>query len=175
MAKKDPLPKKHVGLLQIVKEYTYNGLGFPIVLKNTPATEVRCELVPDIDFNELQKSVLFFLCYKESPITGNEVKFIRKYFRMTSTEFGAEFGCTHAAVLQWEKFGNRFAKIEPATDICIRLFGLGHLHCKGTAFKRLYEKIKIQELAAQQKTLSPKDIPPIAIDLNFSKKRISIL
>jgi hypothetical protein len=156
---------------KVFKKYVYNGLGFPVILRNVPATEVLGEIVPDIKFNELQKSVLLFLCYKESPLTGNEVKFIRKYLRMTSTQFGAEFGCSHTAVLKWEKFGNRFAKIEPATDICIRLFALGHLHCKGNAFKRLYEKIKIQELAEQQKTLKATDLPPI--DLNFSQKVVS--
>jgi len=149
---------------KILKRYVYEGLGFPVVLKNVPTILIRGELTPDIDYNALQKAVLILLCYKRAPLTGNEVKFIRKYFEMNLTEFGAEFGCSHAAVMKWEKFGNRFAKIGPATDVCIRLFSIYRLHCKSSAFKELYDRIKIQELAKCQK--KPSHFEPFAIDMS---------
>lgn len=104
-----------------IKKFIYEGLGFPIVLKNVPMIEMYGEQIPDIDYNALQKVVLLSLCHKPMPLTGNEIKFIRKYFEMTLIEFGKKFGCSHAAVIKWEKHGNRFAKIEPTSDVCIRL------------------------------------------------------
>ncbi len=104
-----------------IKKFTYEGLGFPIILKNVPVIKMQGEEVLDIDFNALQRTVLLTLCRKDCPLTGNEIKFIRKYFEMTLTEFGVKFGCSHSTVLKWEKQENHFAKIEPTTDICIRL------------------------------------------------------
>ncbi len=149
---------------KILKRYVYKGLGFPIVLRNVRTTKVRGETVPDINFNAFQKAVLFHLCHKKSPLTGNEIRFIRKYFEMTLADFGAKFGFSHVAVLKWEKRGNFHAKIEPTTDVCIRLFVFSSFRSSGTAFKQLYQEIDIPKLAKFQK--SPVgDIRPIALDL----------
>jgi transcriptional regulator with XRE-family HTH domain len=129
-----------------IKKFIYEGLGFPIVLENVPIINFHGETVPDIDYNQLQKAVLLHLCHKSSPLTGNEIKFIRKYFEMTLAEFGKKFGCSHVAVIKWEKFGNKFAKIEPTTDICIRLFVFSQLNTKDSAFRRLYDELDITEL-----------------------------
>lgn len=149
-----------------IKKYVYEGLGFPVVLKNVPTVEVRGEIVPHINFNALQKTVLLYLCYKHSPLTGNEVRFIRHYLEMTLAAFGSKFACSHAAVLKWEKFGNNFAKIEPTTDICIRLFVLNHLHRKGNDFKKLYNEIDIQQLEKCQKNRESSPVNSIAIDVS---------
>jgi len=129
-----------------IKKFTYEGLGFPVILKNVPVIKMQGEEVLDINFNALQKTVLLILCRKDSPLTGNEVKFIRKYFEMTPTEFGMKFGCSHAAVLKWEKYENHFAKIEPTTDICIRLFIFSHISKRSGAFKELYDELDIERL-----------------------------
>lgn len=134
-----------------IKKFVYEGLGFPIVLRNVPTIKMLGEEVLDVNFNALQKNVLSILCQKEAPLTGNEVKFIRHYFEMTCTEFGMKFGCSHAAVLKWEKYGNRFANIEPTTDICIRLFVFSHISKKSGAFKKLYDEFDIGQLIKNRK------------------------
>jgi hypothetical protein len=134
-----------------IKKFIYEGLGFPIVLKNISVIEMLGEEVLDIDFNALQKTVLLSLCRKEMPLTGNEISFIRKYFEMTSTEFGMKFGCSHAAVLKWEKYENHFAKIEPTTDICIRLFIFSHISRRSGAFKQLYDDLDIGQLVKNRR------------------------
>ena len=131
---------------KIRKRFVYEGLGFPIILKNISIIKKHGEIIPDIDFNRLQKIVLLNLCHKNEPLTGNEIRFIRKFFEMTLTEFGKNFGCSHAAVMKWEKYGNRFAKIEPTTDVYIRLFVFSHLNRKNNAFKELYEHLDIMQL-----------------------------
>ncbi len=128
-----------------IKKFVYEGLGFPIILKNVSVIEMHGEAVPDINFNQLQKTVILKLCHKSTPLTGNEVRFIRAYLEMTLAQFGEKFGCSHAAVIKWEKHSNRFAKIEPTTEICIRLFIFSHLNNKSNAFKQFYDELDISE------------------------------
>lgn len=145
-----------------IKKFIYEGLGFPVVLKNVPTIEMYGEMIPDIDYNQLQKIVLLNLCHKPTPLTGSEIQFIRKFFEMTLADFGKQFGCSHVAVIKWEKFGSRFAKIEPTTDVCIRLFVFSHLNGKSSAFKQLYDNLDIMELL-KCRNQTAQDI--IAIDI----------
>lgn len=131
---------------KVIKQFLYEGLGFPIVLKNLPTIEKHGEVIPDVNFNQLQKAVLLSLCHKAMPLTGNEIGFIRKYFEMTLAQFGEKLGCSHVAVLKWEKQGDTFAKIEPTTDVCIRLFVFSQLNSKSVAFKQLYNELNIAHL-----------------------------
>jgi DNA-binding XRE family transcriptional regulator len=129
------------------KSYIYEGLGFPIRLVNVPMIKVRGKFVPNINYNLLQEVVLQNLCFKEAPLTGHEVAFIRKYFHLTTTAFGRAFGCTHAAVLKWEKYKNHFARIAPSTEICIRLFVHYRMRTKtAVTFERLYKTLDIERL-----------------------------
>jgi DNA-binding transcriptional regulator YiaG len=56
----------------------------------------------DINLSKLQ-NILRLLVHKTISLTGEEIRFIRKYFEKTTTEFGLIFGATYAAVLKWEK------------------------------------------------------------------------
>lgn len=118
----------------------------------------------DIDYNGLQKTVLILLCHKQKPLTGNEIAFIRTYFSLSVTEFGAEFGVSEQAVQKWEKSGNRYPKMEAAIDLCVRFLAFEKLHCKEKFFQRLRETVRIQELAKLQKKSSSR-IEPLTFDL----------
>ena len=155
---------------KVLKKYTFQGLGFPVVLKNVPTIRIRGEICPDINYNELQKAVLFHLCHKQTPLTGNEIKFIRSYFEMTLIAFGEKFGVSHVAVLKWEKRKNWYAKIEPTTDLCIRLFVSSHMRFTGAAFMRLYNEIDVPKLARFHKQSDKSQMKPLAIDLHEDLK-----
>src|SRR5262245_40448232 len=107
---------------KMVMQFEYDGLGFPIMLLNCPLVRVRGIIVPDIDYNQLQRNVLLALCQKPCSLTGNEIRFFRQYLQMTYTEFANAFGVTHASVIHWEKSKNLSAKIQPTTELCIRLY-----------------------------------------------------
>src|SRR5262245_6155245 len=107
---------------KIKKSYIFEGLGFPVHLTNVRMIEIRGEFVLDIDFNKLQKAVLLHLCHKKTPLTGNEVKFIREYFSYTTTAFGHLFGYSHSAVLKWENQEDLIARIIPTAELCLRLY-----------------------------------------------------
>lgn len=156
---------------KIEKSYTYEGLGFPIHLTNVPMAEVRGEFILDIDFNKLQKAVLFHLCHKKMPLTGNEVRFIRKYFSLTTAAFGHLFGYTHSAILKWENQENAIARIAPTAEVYLRLYILEFLKKEATDFKELYNEIRIPLLAEFLKRRHDYEYMPLSI--NAKKELIS--
>lgn len=137
--------KKH-----FAESYEYDGLGFPLVLLNVPLINVRGTLVPNINFNQLQKAVLFELARKPSPFTGCEVKFIRQFMQMNFTEFANRFGVTHASVIHWEKSMDSFAKIQPTTELCIRLCILEDLHAKDRLFRNTFRDFNYAEMKTRK-------------------------
>ena len=110
------MEKKHV------KKFTYDGLGFPVVLIDISLVNVRGIWTPAIDYNKLQKTVLFELSQKPGPLTGDEIHFIRAYFEMSLEVFGKHLETTEIAVSNWEKAKNKPGKISPEVELCIRLF-----------------------------------------------------
>lgn len=105
-----------------VERFTYDGLGFPIVLVDISLVNVWGIWTPAIDYNKLQKTVLLELSQKPGPLTGNEVHFIRIYFEMSLEVFGKHLEVTQAIVLNWEKAKNKSAKISPEIELSLRLF-----------------------------------------------------
>ena len=110
------------------KRFVYEGLGFPIILKDVFLVKKKDIWTPAIDYNKLQRQVLLELCHKSLLLTGNEIHFIRVYFEMTMESFGKQLGISNPAVLNWEKSQNKSAKINPTTELCIRLFILEKLN-----------------------------------------------
>ncbi len=135
----------------------YKGLGFPIKLIDVPMKKMFGDWVIDIDMTVLQLVVLKYLASKPTRLTKNELRFIRHFLTMTTTEFGKTFGVTHSAVIQWEK-GNRNAN--PATEFCIRLYVLNYLRVKDKEFRSLYKKISIEKLSQSVE----KRVCPVEID-----------
>lgn len=132
---------------KMIKKYLFEGLGFPVLLVDVPMRQMIGEWVLDIDLNLLQINVLNALIHKLSPLSGAEVRFIRKYFALTTAEFGKQFGVTHAGVLKWEKQEDNWANMNPATEKCLRLFVLDHLKSKDREFREFYHTISIEQLA----------------------------
>ncbi len=134
-----------------VETFIYEDLGFPIKLINVPMKKVFGEWAININLGQLQRDMLYLLVYKKFPLTNGELRFIRKYFELTTTAFGKIFGVTHAAVLKWESDKGR---VPPTTEFCIRLFVLDRLRAKNEEFGRLYHKITIESLTHQRKAES---------------------
>jgi hypothetical protein len=135
--------------------FIYYGLGFPVKLINVPMKKVFGEWALDINLGKFQRDILHLLVYKKLPITGTELRFIRKYFELTTTAFGKAFGVTHAAVLKWESGQGR---IPPTTEFCVRLFVLDKLRAKNEEFGRLYHRVTIEALAQSQKEPTHADL-----------------
>lgn len=131
--------------------FIYEGLGFPIELIDTPMKKVFGEWVIDIDMNALQLVIFNRLIHKPYPLTGKEIKFMRKFLEMSTTEFGKKLGVSHATVVKWEK---QQAKISPMQESYIRMFLLEHL--KNHEILNLYKEITPEKLAEAK---SEKPVP----------------
>lgn len=128
--------------------FVYEDLGFPIILVDVPMKKVFGEWILDINLGKFIDEVLKMLIHKSTPIKGDELKFIRKYFEMTTTEFGKAFGVSHVAVLKWEA---NESQIPPTTEKCIRMFALEQLNGKDEELLKLYREINIESLAKKRK------------------------
>ncbi|NGX41062.1 MAG: hypothetical protein KR126chlam4_00897 [Candidatus Anoxychlamydiales bacterium] len=124
---------------KIEKEIIYEGLGFPILLRNVPMIELRGNWVPDIDLNVLQKVTLLALAHHPVDLTGNQIRFIRTWLGLTQSEFGKLFGVTHPAVVKWEKKRNSVAKINLTTQRDIRLWVLDQLLTRDEDFRKAFK------------------------------------
>lgn len=123
--------------------FIYEGLGFPIRLINVPMKKVLGEWAIDINFNTLQIAVLNILTRKPTPLTGGEIRFIMDYFEMSTRDFAKLFGVTHAAVLKWEK---EESKMNPSTEVYLRLYLLNYLKVSDKEFRKVYLKLRPENL-----------------------------
>jgi DNA-binding transcriptional regulator YiaG len=137
------------------ESFIYEGLGFPIRLINVPMKKVVGEWAMDINFNVLQKNVLHLLARKPTPLSGDELRFIIGYLEMSTRKFANLFDVTHVAVLKWLK---EEAKMNPNTEICLRLYLLDFLHVTDKEFRKLYVKIREKNLADCEDDNSPMEI-----------------
>lgn len=133
----------------------WEGLGFPIRLVNVPMKKKFGDWVLDINLNHFQKTVLYMLARKPTSLNGNELRFIIDYLKMSTREFAQLFGVTHAAVLKWE---NEKSKMNPGTEVCLRLYIFNYLKVADKEFKRLYLKICPQNLANAENNETPLEI-----------------
>ncbi len=141
----------------------YNGLGFPIRLVDVTMKKMFGDWVIDIDMTELQLVVLRALVYKPVRLSKEELKFIRHFLTMTTTEFGKIFGVRHSAVVQWE---NGTRNLSPSIELCIRLYVFNNLHVKDKEFRSLYNKISIEQLSKKPE----EELPPLEIDASEELK-----
>jgi len=147
--------------------FIYKGLGIPVKLINVPMKKAAGKWCIDIDMNKLMLVVLQEIIHKPVALRGDELRYIRTYLEMTTTEFGKIFGVSHVAVLKWESEQNR---VSPPLELCIRLHVLNHLHVKDKEFRALYNDINLLQLAK-----GPKEkIHRIAIDATTEHLKIAL-
>jgi len=73
----------------------------------------------------------------------------------STREFASLFDVTHVAVLKWLK---EDTKMNPNTEICLRLYLLGFLRVTDKEFRKLYIKIREKHLADFEGENSPMEI-----------------
>lgn len=139
--------------------FTYEGLGFPVELIDVPMKKILGEWVIDIDMNKLQLFVLRGLIHKPFRLSGKEIKFMRKFLELTTTELGKKLGVSHAAIVKWEK---EQTKINPAQEIYLRMFFLDYLKDKDVL--KLFEKITPEKLVQTQ----GEEQPLFSVDLKVA-------
>jgi len=128
---------------KIQKEFIDTGFGFPVKLMNVPMVKVRGQWTPKINYNGFADAVLFALAEQHSRLTGDEIKFIRNRFEMTLQDFGKRFDVSHAAVLKWEKMGDKPTPMNWPTEKDIRMFILARLRANPRDLAKLYAALAV--------------------------------
>lgn len=148
-----------------IETFTYYDLGFPIELIDAPMRKIMGEWVLDINLNALMKEVLKMLIHKPTPLQPGELRFIRKYFEMTTTAFGEIFGVSHAAVIKWES-GQLPA---PPMEVYIRMDAMNRLHAKNEDLGKLFHELNMADLAQAKKERRK----PKPLSLNVRHRRFA--
>lgn len=146
-----------------IKNYQWNGFGFPVIFSELPAIELRGEIVPDVDFNQFAKPLIQIICTKqEFPLSGNQVKFIRNHLEMSLRDFAKFMNVTHQSVMRWEGKKKLAARIDVNTEFVMRIKVLKALHSNAASIKAAVERVNEGarlETAANYKKFKPVRVP----------------
>lgn len=115
---------------RMVKNYIYNGLGFPIELHNVEMVMFNGEAHPKIDIRKTADLAIKALVMQRDRLTGNQIKFIRTYFSMSLREFAKVVNESHMAVKKWENFGDKSTNMDRNIEIMLRLHIYDHVVIK---------------------------------------------
>jgi DNA-binding transcriptional regulator YiaG len=126
------------------KAIPYDELGFRIFLLNAPMLTLpdgsKC-VAPNM--KKLQKTVFRELAKKPNRLSGSEVRFIRKYMRMTQGEFASWLNmANHSVVSQWESKGDHLSGIDYNTEILLRLLMEAQISKKSILLSNEIEKLR---------------------------------
>lgn len=135
---------------QKIKNYEWNGFGFPVIFDELPAVKLRGELVPDVDFQELAAPLIQFICTtQDSAFSGNQVKFIRMHFNMSLRDFAEFMGVTHQSVMRWEKKEKASAHMGAHVEFFMKVRILRKLHSKKALLETAMERTEDASSAKQ--------------------------
>lgn len=138
------------------KTFVYEGLGFPVVLRDVPMICLHGAWTPNVDLDRLSQEVMKALAHKPARLSGSEVRFIRLSWKMTLEAFAARFGVTHPAVLKWEHAGGSPTNMGWSTEKDIRLEVLRRGGVKAGQFLIAYGELT--SLRPDDKTMSPIEV-----------------
>ncbi len=104
-----------------VARFRYDGLGFPLELRNVDLVRFRDAWAPDVKLNELSSHAFLALATKPATLTGAEVRFVRQRMRLTLEGFAGRLRVTHQAVMKWERAGDEATGMIWGTEVALRL------------------------------------------------------
>jgi DNA-binding transcriptional regulator YiaG len=138
---------------KIEKNYTYTGLGFPVKLKQVEMVLLGNEWLPKIDVKNVANIVVKELAIKATPLTGNEIHFIRTHFGMSLREFGAVVVHEgHTAVKKWEDYKDKVTRMNTNTEIVIRNFILEQTSSQTEKQTKFYARTLQAKIFAAEKS-----------------------
>lgn len=136
-----------------VKNYIYEGLGFPVVLETAKLRKVRNKWCPQIDIEAVAKVAFKMLPAKPSKLTGLEIRFIRTYLDKSKPAFAEIFKLSHTAVTKWEKARDQVAPISPSQEIALRLYLEDYQNVGVREFYKAYKEIENSVFSIEDKPL----------------------
>ncbi|MBS1972680.1 MAG: hypothetical protein JSU04_20395 [Bdellovibrionales bacterium] len=147
---------------KVIKNFRWNGFGFPVIFSEIPAVKLNGKLVPNVNWKMVRTFVLAAICaQQETALTGDQIQFIRKHFEMTIREFAKWIGVSHSIIVEWEKKGAKPAKIESHTEFVLRLYAIKRCHDDNlpieadNTIETAVESIKLDVLKKKERATKP--------------------
>lgn len=125
-----------------VKNYLYEGLGFPVELDEVEMVFIDSDWHPKINVQKVSDEVLKKIAVQEARLTGYQVKFIRTYFSMSLRDFGEKVVHeSHMAVSKWEKKGDLPTNMNTNTEHELRLYVIENIYARSKESKSKFYDI----------------------------------
>ena len=102
------------------RDYRYEEAGLKnVVLRDTTVYECGCgEILPELpQVNRLHQRIAEDLIGKQSPLTGEEFRFLRKAMELSAKELARLLGVTTVTISRWE---NNKEKVGAQSDRLLR-------------------------------------------------------
>jgi DNA-binding transcriptional regulator YiaG len=101
----------------------FDELGFRVFLIDPPfVTMPDGTRAPCPNMKKLQEAAFVGLVGKHSRLTGNEVRFLRKYLKKTQVEFAKWLNmANHSVISQWENREDDLSGMDYNTEVLLRL------------------------------------------------------
>lgn len=112
---------------KIIEKYIFEGFGFPIILRNIVVDKHNGEEFPDIDYNELELSMVKALIASPQALNGSHLKFLRKFMKTSLRDIADELGVSHAQIKNWEDNVNEQTGMLPEIERRFKNLTLSHL------------------------------------------------
>ena len=84
------------------KSIQFNGFGFPVLLVNVRTKTERGEVLPDVNYQEMERVLFKAVIRKPDRLSGAEVKFLRHHLDLTQADFSKMLRVERSLVSKWE-------------------------------------------------------------------------
>ena len=103
------------------KAFQFNGFGFPVLLVNARTKVERGEVLPDVNYQEMERLLFETVIRKPDRLSGAEVKFLRHHLDMTQAEFSKLLKVERSLVSKWEARDLKATGMTAHAEIFLRL------------------------------------------------------
>ena len=121
----------------------YLGFGFPVLLLGVETVEGDGSYsYLDIPHQKLARNLFMAVLLQPGPLTGAELKFLRKYLDMTQDEFAKLIGAKgHSNIAGWENKGEKPTGMVEQTEMIARLKLAVEFSGGAIKFEEIYAKV----------------------------------
>lgn len=126
-----------------MSQIIYKELGFPVILTDPQMVVLRGQELPKINMKYLQKTVFKMLVDCPHRLTGDQVRFIRKYKKLRQADFAAVLNMANQSVVsQWENKNDQPTGMDYNTEVVLRLWMASGIGMSGDMADLLATRLK---------------------------------
>lgn len=146
---------------KLVDSYEYNGLGFPVILRDVPIVEDRGYEYPLINYKDVMNKAAYNLVIKHESLDGARLKFLRRFIGLSLDQMAELTGVSKSTLHKWEKTAGK------PLDISGEKLRLIFMRVRDVISKEISEKLDsaiVQDIVKQKK-IAPLELSgdPVAV------------